>query len=218
MRRALLAAMLAAALGTTTGCGIVDTVLLGRPCAGGRGPCGTVCDPCAYGGGGDCGCGDACDSACGDSCGGACGGCCHACPLFEIFGFLHPDRLLCAWEYRDCDGCGDRYWGDWYRGERAGCESCDCHGNWTGHGGGTYVPGHGHVIEEHVSEPTPAEAAPKPKVAPGPEQGAMSRRTSATRTAPSRSVVPARATKSKQPAPRLRPVGSDAEWTARRGR
>ena len=212
MKRALMAAMLAAALGTTTGCGILDTVLLGRPCAGGRGPCGSTCDPCAYGGA-DCGCGDACGcDSCDGGC-GSCGGCCHDCPLFEILGKLHPDRLLCIYEYRGCDGCGERYWGDWYRGERAGCESCDCHGNYAGPSYGHYSPSSGHVIEERVVEPTPAEAAPKPSVTPGPEQGTSTRRTKSGRT----TVVPTRVTKTKQPVTHLRPVESDREWTARRG-
>jgi hypothetical protein len=137
--------------------------------------------------------------------------------LFEIFGFLHPDRMLCAWEYQDCNGCGERYWGDWYRGERAGCESCDCQGNWSGPSG-HYSPRSGHIMEEHVTEPTPSEAAPKPKVNPGPAQGTMSRRGAAARATPTKTVVPARATKSKQPVTHLRPVETDAEWTARRGR
>ncbi|MEX2187160.1 MAG: hypothetical protein WD875_10215 [Pirellulales bacterium] len=219
MKRALMAALLAAALGTTTGCGVLDTVLLGRPCADGRGPCGSTCDACAYGGGhsggGDFGCGDACG---GDSCEGgcgSCGGCCHDCPLFEILGKLHPDRLLCICEYRGCDGCGERYWGDWYQGQRAGCESCDCHGNYAGPGYENYSPRSGRVIEERVVEPTPADAAPKPSVSPGPEQGASSRRgTSTRRTA----VVPTRATKAKQPVTHLRPVENDPQWTARRER
>jgi hypothetical protein len=128
--------------------------------------------------------------------------------------------MLCAWEYGGCDhGCGERYWGDFYRGERAGCESCDCHGNWSGHDG-HYVPGHGHVIEEHTSQPTPAEAAPRPpKPNPGPANGAMSRRGTPAQSYQNQAkVVPARATKSRQPTPRLQPVGTDGEWTARRGR
>jgi hypothetical protein len=56
-------------------------------------------------------------------------------------------------------------------------------------------------------------------VAPGPEQGTMSRRGATSRTSSGRTtVVPARATKSKQPVTHLRPVESDREWTARRGR
>ncbi len=214
MKRVLMAAMLAAALGTTTGCGVLDTVLLGRPCADGRGPCGSTCDPCAYGGGVDGGCGDACGSDC-----GSCGGCCHDCPLFEILGKLHPDRLLCIYEYRGCDGCGERYWGDWYRGDRAGCESCDCHGNWTGPSTGQYSPRSSRVIDERIVEPTPADAAPTPGVSPGPENGAASRRGSSSRGVQGRTtVVPTRATKSKQPVTHLRPVDSDRDWTARRGR
>jgi hypothetical protein len=231
MKRVLMAAMLAAVFGTSTGCRVVDTVLLGRPCCDGRAPCGTTCDPCAYGGGrtigggGDCGCSTGGDCGCGESCGcgdtgGGCGGCgtcggCHPCPLFEMFGFLHPDRLLCAYEYRDCNGCGERYWGDHYSGQRAGCESCDCHGNYAGPRGGSYSPRSDRVIEEHHSEPTPAEAAPKPPVKPGPEQGAMIKKSSSVQRRSN--VVPARATKSKQQ-PQLRPVGSEPEWTARRGR
>jgi hypothetical protein len=216
MKRVLLAAMLATALSATTGCRVVDTVLLGKPCVGGRGPCGPICDPCAGGsvGGGGC-CGDSCGG-----CGDACGTTCHSCPLYEVFGLFHPDRMLCAWEYDSCDGgCGDRYWGDFYRGQRAGCESCDCHGNWSGHDE-HYIPGHGHVIEGHPSQPTPAEAAPKPpKPTPGPANGTMSRRNPSARSYQNQAtVVPARATRSRQPAPRLQPVGTDSEWTARRGR
>jgi hypothetical protein len=223
-----MAALLAAALGATTGCGIVDTVLLGRPCCDPRGPCGDTCDPCAYGGhsgghGGDCGCTTGGDCGCGEECGcgdcGSCGGCCHACPLFEILGKLHPDRLLCIYEYRGCNGCGERYWGDWYSGERAACESCDCHGNWSGPRGGTYSRRSGSVVEEHVVEPTPADAAPKPSVSPGPKDGDMGRGRIPSRSMPRRTaVMPTRATKAKAPVTHLRPVESDEQWTARRGR
>lgn len=43
-------------------------------------------------------------------------------------------------------GCGDVYWGEWTNHPPRGCDPCDDHGNWVGHGYGVRAPrGPGHV-------------------------------------------------------------------------
>ena len=108
--------------------------------------------------------GDACGTACEEPCGpgllrGRCGlrgavvapcdeGGCGECgelpcrcrrgiirgPLSFVFA------LFGAGTYRGCglgearNGCGERYWGDWYSDPPECSDPCDCHGNFTGGG------------------------------------------------------------------------------------
>ena len=138
MRRILFAAIAATMLVGGTGCGIIDTVLVGPGCG--------ICDD-----------GVAihepqllqergmiAESGCCDS--GDCDSCCPPCPLIGLLSSLNPCNWNCDRPCADggCGlfggplfggplfggwGCGERYYGDFWG---SGCDSCDQHGNWTG--------------------------------------------------------------------------------------
>jgi len=109
------------------GCDVVG----GRPC---RRPlcsrCGPVCDPC-------------CDP-CGDVCYGRCW---HRGPLSCIFALFMRG---CWWD-GGCQGCGERYWGDFYSDPPDCWDPCDGYGNYTG--GGCRDCGTGGEMDYSYSRP-----------------------------------------------------------------
>jgi hypothetical protein len=140
---------------------------------GAAGCCCMPCGPCGggqYGGGamaGDCG---PCAQPCND---------CIGCPLGDLFELVRPSRVLragcsgacaegcdtCAAPASCCGlggwlgwGCGPRYWGDFWGDPHSRCESCDCHGNWTGPTGhhGSWYGGSVMYKDGHHGHPTPA--------------------------------------------------------------
>ncbi len=98
-------------------------------------------------------------------CVSASSGCCH---LWESIHYWEdclccecgPGVHGCNWGWGDygsghanCDGCGGCYYGEWH--QDAGCDPCDCHGNWVGPGYATAAAPHGGpYVAEHQ---TPGE-------------------------------------------------------------
>jgi hypothetical protein len=199
MKRLIVSLALAVALATNTGCGVLDFLLLGNHGCGPRmGPgCGDeCCNDGGYGAGAryrdDCcpcpldnlfhrvlygccsrdGCG--CDDCSGGmECGGGHGGCPDDCCSGPL-GLGLGGCLRGLWCNLGCcyGGCGECYYGEHRDEPSARCESCDCHGNFTGPGYGSYFPRHrrghhgdiveteGEVMYESVPAGTPRRATP----------------------------------------------------------
>ncbi len=180
MKRIIFAALAATLLAGSTGCGVLD-VLLVRPGCGpfGVGPIGQ--EPQYFEEGPateESGC---CDSGDGESC-------CRPFPLMRMLSALNPCNWGCGracGEDQSCGdggcgpfggrglfgcgplfwgwGCGDRYYGDFW-GSR--CETCDQHGGWTGPTD-TYYPHqsaspHAHNTESELPPVAPIENDVKP--------------------------------------------------------